>query len=327
MKYGVDRSSDRDCPAGASMMPVVKGGMMVLNQLSNLETTVGRFYINLPNRMIDLARFSLPYTDPMGDGERLQSPILPVYQIPGKPIRNGSDSRLHHDRKPAVLLRQPAAGRGRRGRQPGLHFGGCHVLSGLSGVVHVPHRQQRSVKEREGEREKERERERRPAGCQWQNVNSAALKWCIPGCRKGVNSCRDWISERRKVLQPAVGSGYSCYSCTTKYGTPTSFFFLNTSAVEAKENKQASKKKKKNAPSSKLVHSGRLVDRNLNGQRGGLAKNSRKKNKETTSSNSQQTPQPPAGALCICPGGSSVPDKPKQDFHKFAGWFVEALPR
>lgn len=42
---------------------------MVLNQLSNLETTVGRFYINLPNRMIDLVRFSLPYTDPMGDGE------------------------------------------------------------------------------------------------------------------------------------------------------------------------------------------------------------------------------------------------------------------
>lgn len=73
MKYGVDRSSDRDCSSvassGASMMPVVKGGMMVLNQLSNLETTVGRFYINLPNRMIDLARFSLPYTDPMGDGE------------------------------------------------------------------------------------------------------------------------------------------------------------------------------------------------------------------------------------------------------------------
>lgn len=77
MKYGVDRASDRDCSsvasssgsAGASMMPVVKGGMMVLNQLSNLETTVGRFYINLPNRMIDLARFSLPYADPMGDGE------------------------------------------------------------------------------------------------------------------------------------------------------------------------------------------------------------------------------------------------------------------
>lgn len=51
------------------MMPVVKGSMMVLNQLSNLETTVGRFYINLLNRMIDLARFSLPYADPMGDGE------------------------------------------------------------------------------------------------------------------------------------------------------------------------------------------------------------------------------------------------------------------
>uniref|UniRef100_A0A3B4AXJ2 Uncharacterized protein n=1 Tax=Periophthalmus magnuspinnatus TaxID=409849 RepID=A0A3B4AXJ2_9GOBI len=51
-----------------SMMPVVKGSMMVLNQLSNLETTVGRFYINLPNRMIDLAHFSLAYADPMGDG-------------------------------------------------------------------------------------------------------------------------------------------------------------------------------------------------------------------------------------------------------------------
>lgn len=72
VKYGVDRTPDRDGPAGstgASPMPVVKGSMMVLNQLSNLETTVGRFYINLPNRMIDLARFSLPYADPMGDGE------------------------------------------------------------------------------------------------------------------------------------------------------------------------------------------------------------------------------------------------------------------
>ncbi|KAL1022783.1 hypothetical protein UPYG_G00032240 [Umbra pygmaea] len=59
LKYGVqDRSA----------LPVVKGSMMVLNQLSNLETTVGRFYINLPNRMIDLARFSLPYQDPIGDG-------------------------------------------------------------------------------------------------------------------------------------------------------------------------------------------------------------------------------------------------------------------
>lgn len=71
VKYGVDRASlaSSSGSAGASTMPVVKGGMMVLNQLSNLETTVGRFYINLPNRMIDLARFSLPYTDPMGDGE------------------------------------------------------------------------------------------------------------------------------------------------------------------------------------------------------------------------------------------------------------------
>lgn len=66
VKYGVDRLLDRD---GPSSMPVVKGSMMVLNQLSNLETTVGRFYINLPNRMIDLARFSLPYADPMGDSE------------------------------------------------------------------------------------------------------------------------------------------------------------------------------------------------------------------------------------------------------------------
>ncbi|TRY54000.1 hypothetical protein DNTS_015557 [Danionella cerebrum] len=59
LKYGV---SDRYA------LPVVKGSMMVLNQLSNLETTVGRFYINLPNRMIDVATFSLAYADPMGDG-------------------------------------------------------------------------------------------------------------------------------------------------------------------------------------------------------------------------------------------------------------------
>lgn len=60
MKYGFpDRSNQ----------PVVKGSMMVLNQLSNLETSVGRFYINLPNRMIDQASFSLPYADQMGDGE------------------------------------------------------------------------------------------------------------------------------------------------------------------------------------------------------------------------------------------------------------------
>lgn len=60
VKYGVpDRSA----------LPVVKGSMMVLNQLSNLETTVGRFYINLPNRMIDVASFSLPYADQMGDGK------------------------------------------------------------------------------------------------------------------------------------------------------------------------------------------------------------------------------------------------------------------
>ncbi|KAM8889913.1 VWFA and cache domain-containing protein 1 [Synchiropus picturatus] len=74
VKYGVSRASDRDrltmaAASGlAQAMPVVKGSMMVLNQLSNLETSVGRFYINLPNRMIDLARFSLPYSDPMGDG-------------------------------------------------------------------------------------------------------------------------------------------------------------------------------------------------------------------------------------------------------------------
>lgn len=59
-KYGVpDRSA----------LPVTKGSMMVLNQLSNLETTVGRFYTNLPNRMIDEAVFSLPFSDEMGDGE------------------------------------------------------------------------------------------------------------------------------------------------------------------------------------------------------------------------------------------------------------------
>ncbi|XP_019730967.1 VWFA and cache domain-containing protein 1 [Hippocampus comes] len=70
VKYGVDRFPVASSSGSSTvvMMPVVKGSMMVLNQLSNLETTVGRFYINLPNRMIDLVRFSLPYTDPMGDG-------------------------------------------------------------------------------------------------------------------------------------------------------------------------------------------------------------------------------------------------------------------
>ena len=69
IKYerGVDRERDWD-HSSSSALPVVKGSMMVLNQLSNLEISVGRFYINLPNRMIDLARFSLPYADPMGDG-------------------------------------------------------------------------------------------------------------------------------------------------------------------------------------------------------------------------------------------------------------------
>ncbi|XP_015234155.1 PREDICTED: VWFA and cache domain-containing protein 1 [Cyprinodon variegatus] len=67
VKYGVDRTLERGT-VRVPTMPVVKGSMMVLNQLSNLETSVGRFYINLPNRMIDLVRFSLPYTDPMGDG-------------------------------------------------------------------------------------------------------------------------------------------------------------------------------------------------------------------------------------------------------------------
>lgn len=65
VKYGVpDRIA----------LPVIKGSMMVLNQLSNLETTVGRFYTNLPNRMIDEAVFSLPFSDEMGDGECLEKP-------------------------------------------------------------------------------------------------------------------------------------------------------------------------------------------------------------------------------------------------------------
>lgn len=53
-------------------------------------------------------------------------------------------------------------------------------------------------------------------------------EFCIPGCRKGVNSCRDWISQGSKaqsLLQLAVGSSSSCYSCTTKYG-PFFFFFF-----------------------------------------------------------------------------------------------------
>lgn len=48
---------------------VIKGSMMVLNQLSNLEITVGRFYINFFNRMIDEVVFSFFFFDEMGDGK------------------------------------------------------------------------------------------------------------------------------------------------------------------------------------------------------------------------------------------------------------------
>lgn len=66
-KYGIpDRTA----------LPVIKGSMMVLNQLSNLETTVGRFYTNLPNRMIDEAVFSLPFSDEMGDGKCRENVLL-----------------------------------------------------------------------------------------------------------------------------------------------------------------------------------------------------------------------------------------------------------
>lgn len=66
-KYGIqDRTA----------LPVIKGSMMVLNQLSNLETTVGRFYTNLPNRMIDEAVFSLPFSDEMGDGKCHKNVLL-----------------------------------------------------------------------------------------------------------------------------------------------------------------------------------------------------------------------------------------------------------
>lgn len=66
-KYGIpDRTA----------LPVIKGSMMVLNQLSNLETTVGRFYTNLPNRMIDEAVFSLPFSDEMGDGKSRENDPL-----------------------------------------------------------------------------------------------------------------------------------------------------------------------------------------------------------------------------------------------------------
>ncbi|KAK2107220.1 VWFA and cache domain-containing protein 1 [Saguinus oedipus] len=66
-KYGVpDRTT----------LPVIKGSMMVLNQLSNLETTVGRFYTNLPNRMIDEAVFSLPFSDEMGDEKKIEETLF-----------------------------------------------------------------------------------------------------------------------------------------------------------------------------------------------------------------------------------------------------------
>lgn len=69
MRDLAEQNSAKYSVSDRTTLPVVKGSMMVLNQLSNLETSVGRFYINLPNRMIDVAAFSLPYADQMGDGE------------------------------------------------------------------------------------------------------------------------------------------------------------------------------------------------------------------------------------------------------------------
>ncbi|GAA6104462.1 VWFA and cache domain-containing protein 1 isoform X1 [Tachysurus ichikawai] len=68
MRDLAEQNSAKYSISDRTTLPVVKGSMMVLNQLSNLETSVGRFYINLPNRMIDVASFSLPYADQMGDG-------------------------------------------------------------------------------------------------------------------------------------------------------------------------------------------------------------------------------------------------------------------
>ncbi|KAF7711811.1 hypothetical protein HF521_000822 [Silurus meridionalis] len=68
MRDLAEQNSAKYSVSDRTTLPVVKGSMMVLNQLSNLETSVGRFYINLPNRMIDIATFSLPYADQMGDG-------------------------------------------------------------------------------------------------------------------------------------------------------------------------------------------------------------------------------------------------------------------
>uniref|UniRef100_A0A8C4QBV0 Cache domain containing 1 n=1 Tax=Eptatretus burgeri TaxID=7764 RepID=A0A8C4QBV0_EPTBU len=50
----------------ASLAP--KGTMMVLNSLSNLETTVGRFYTNFPNEMEDLTIISPPRKDDISGG-------------------------------------------------------------------------------------------------------------------------------------------------------------------------------------------------------------------------------------------------------------------
>lgn len=69
MRDLAEQNSAKYSNSDRTTLPVVKGSMMVLNQLSNLETSVGRFYINLSNRMIDVASFSLPYADQMGDGE------------------------------------------------------------------------------------------------------------------------------------------------------------------------------------------------------------------------------------------------------------------
>ncbi|XP_071952059.1 VWFA and cache domain-containing protein 1-like [Antedon mediterranea] len=48
--------------------PAQKGAMTVLNPMSNLPSTIGRFYINLPLAIQSEATFSLPYMDPIGEG-------------------------------------------------------------------------------------------------------------------------------------------------------------------------------------------------------------------------------------------------------------------
>lgn len=70
-----------------------------------------------------------------------------------------------------------------------------------------------------GESRRERAALQHPTGRRWILLHS----WLRNGCQflQGlISPCR----KAQSLFQLALGSSYSCYSCTTKYGTTSSLF-------------------------------------------------------------------------------------------------------